>query len=420
MARILLLTLVFRPDNVSTAQIMGDLALDLQSRGHTLQVITTIPHYNRDAEADARQPLRSWLGGVIRRSDYNGIPVYHVFIPQKGGNKLLRMVGWMGFHLGSLLLGSILSFKPEIILAPSPPLTIGVVAWFLGKLRRCPWVYNVQEIYPDIAINLGELRNPSLIRFFQRLERFVYRSAAGLAVISEGMVERILAKGVPREKVHLIPNFVDLTEFVPGEKCNPFSLEHGLQDQLVVLYAGNMGKPQGLDVLIDAAALLRDERGIRFVLMGTGSERAALEERARVLKLSNVLFLGQQPYNSMGAVHATASICFVSQAPRTASDGIPSKVFRILGSGRPILASTSSDSDLARIVRNAEGGSIVPPGDPDAIAATLRKALVNQSEWAALGMRGREYVKQHFSRPMIAERYHQLLTQLARSTSRNS
>jgi colanic acid biosynthesis glycosyl transferase WcaI len=419
MARILLLTLVFRPDNVSTAQIMGDLALDLQSRGHQVEVITTIPHYNRDKEADARQPIRSWLGGAIRRSDYNGIPVYHVFIPQKGGNKLLRMVGWMGFHLGSLLLGSVLSFKPEIILAPSPPLTIGIVAWFLGKLRRCPWVYNVQEIYPDIAINLGELRNPSLIRFFQRLERFVYGSAAGLAVISEGMVERILAKGVPREKVHLIPNFVDLTEFVPGEKRNPFSIEHGLEDQLVVLYAGNMGKPQGLDVLIDAAAHLVDTPAIRFVLMGTGSERSALEERARKLKLSNVLFLGQQPYSSMGAVHATASICFVSQAPRTASDGIPSKVFRILGSGRPILASTSPDSDLARIVRGAEAGLVVPPGDPLAIADVLRSALLRQQEWAAMGLRGREFVKLNFSRPLIAERYHQLLSLLATSNSRN-
>jgi colanic acid biosynthesis glycosyl transferase WcaI len=417
MARILLLTLVFRPDNVSTAQIMGDLALDLKARGHTLQVITTIPHYNRDAEADARQPLHAWLGGVIRRSEYQGIPVYHVFIPQKGGNKLLRMAGWMGFHIGSLILGSLLRFKPQIILAPSPPLTIGVVAWLLGKLRRCPWVYNVQEIYPDIAINLGELRNPAIIRGFQFLERFVYRTAAGLAVISEGMVERILAKGVPPAKVHLIPNFVDLTEFVPGEKRNPFSLEHGLQDQLVVLYAGNMGKPQGLDVLIEAAARLKDEPGIRFVMMGTGSERQALEEQARALKLPNVLFLGQQPYSSMGAVHATASICFVSQAPRTASDGIPSKVFRILGSGRPILASTSSDSDLARIVRDAKAGEIVPPGNPEAIAAALRRALTAQDEWARMGMRGREFVNDHFSRPMISEKYHLLLSRLAGAES---
>ena len=130
-------------------------------------------------------------------------------------------------------------------------------------------------------------------------------------MISEGMVERILAKGVPPAKVHLIPNFVDLTEFVPGEKRNPFSLEHGLQDQLVVLYAGNMGKPQGLDVLIEAAARLKDEPGIRFVMMGTGSERQALEEQARALKLPNVLFLGQQPYSSMGrcACHGKHLLC---------------------------------------------------------------------------------------------------------------
>jgi colanic acid biosynthesis glycosyl transferase WcaI len=413
MAKILFLSLVFRPDNVSTAQIMGDLSLELKSRGHEIQVLTTVPHYNEDLEASERQPLRSNWGGLFQESDYYGMKVMHIFIPQKGGNKFIRMLGWIGFHLGSLLVGFTMRYRADVILAPSPPLTIGVVAWLLGKVHRCPWVYNVQEIYPDIAINLGELKRPVLIRFFQRLEAFVYQEASALAVISDGMAERIRGKGVPASKIRLIPNFVDLNDYLPGPKVNPFSLKLGIEDKFVVLYAGNMGKPQGLEVLVEAAAMLVGEPQIRFVLIGNGSERLALEQRVTQLRLGNVIFLAQQPYGAMRDIHASASACFVSQAPRTASDGIPSKVFRILGSARGILASTSADSDLARIVQLAGAGLVVPPGDPAAIARVLREALEGTAEWVKMGFRGRAYAEAHFSRPMISGLYDQLLTEVA-------
>ncbi|MRS05405.1 glycosyltransferase WbuB, partial [bacterium] len=181
MARILILSLIFRPDNVSTAQIMGDLALDLKKRGHDVFVITSVPHFNDDAEALAAQPLDAYWGRLLKRSNYHGIEVLHTWMPRKGKNKLLRICAWLSFHGISTVAGLVSRFKPDVILTPSPPLTIAVSAWLLGMWHKCPFIYNVQEIYPDVAVNLGVLKNKFAIRCLQRLESFVYEKAQALA-----------------------------------------------------------------------------------------------------------------------------------------------------------------------------------------------------------------------------------------------
>ena len=223
MARILILSLVFRPDNVSTAQIMGELAVDLKERGHEVFVITTVPHYNNDPVAMERQPLQAYWGKLLQRSDYCGMKVLHAWMPRKGKSILLRMIAWFGFHATSTLAGVLCQFKPDLILTPSPPLTIGVSAWLLGLWHNCPFIYNVQEIYPDVAVNLGVLKSSFAIKFLQKLEHFVYSKARVLTIISESMANRIRAKSVPEDKVRVIPNFADINDFRPLPKVNNFS-----------------------------------------------------------------------------------------------------------------------------------------------------------------------------------------------------
>lgn len=180
MARLLLVSLVFPPDNVSTAQLMGELMLDLRRVRHEVCVITTVPHYNPGEQAVAAQPLRAWLPPLVRRGKFSDIPVYHVWIPRKGRNLLLRAFGWGLFHLVSTVLGCFLSFRPQVVLAPSPPLTIGFSVALIAAFRRARYIYNIQEIYPDVAINLGIIRSPSLIQTMLLMERIVYRYAAAL------------------------------------------------------------------------------------------------------------------------------------------------------------------------------------------------------------------------------------------------
>lgn len=417
MARILILSLIFRPDNVSTAQIMGDLALDLKKRGHDVYVITTVPHFNDDDEALAAQPLNTYWGHLLQSSNYHGIEVLHAWMPRKGENKLLRICAWLSFHGISTVVGLLSRFKPDVILTPSPPLTIAVSAWLLGMWHKCPFIYNVQEIYPDVAVNLGVLKNKFVIRSLQRLESFVYDKAQALAVISEGMAKHIRSKGISNDKIHIIPNFVDVEDFHPLSKNNDFSRRYGLADKFVVSYAGNMGAPQGLEILIEAAHLLQHESKIHFLMMGDGSERRSLVTMAHELGLTNMTFLAYQPYSLMAKAYAAADVSFVSQAPGTCNDGIPSKVYRIMACARPVIASTDADSDLACLVEKSEGGVIVQSGDAVALANAIQQAYLHRDIWLEKGQKARHFVLQNFSRTSISTLYHELISALSLSAS---
>ena len=409
MANVLILTLVFPPDSVSTAQIMGELCRDLQSKGHEVTVLTTIPHFNRDPEAESRQPIRNHWGLVLRKSDYHGITVYHTYMPRKGKSVFLRLLAWSGFHLTSMVAGMSAIPRPDIIIAPSPPLTIGVVAWILGKFHGAPFIYNVQEIYPDIAVRLGALRNKRLIGLLGRLERFVYRKGAKITVIAPRMRQRLLEKGVPPDKVEVVPNFVDLDDLSPLPKDNDFSRRHGIQEKFVVSYAGNMGPAQGLESFIESAASLRDEPGIHFLMMGDGILKDSLRERVEKSGLGNFTFLPYQSYSTIPRIYAASSVCLVPQTAETGCDAVPSKVYRIMACARPVVASTDPDSDLAHLILKAGCGVVVPPGSPGALSEAIRGAYRDQARWMEMGRAGRSHVVAEYSRPVITARYHDLI-----------
>lgn len=413
MAEILILTLVFRPDNVSTAQIMADLAEDLQCRGHSVSVLTSTPHYNRDPEAALAQPLSWKWFGLIQESRYKGMRVLHAWMPEKGRNKLYRALTWAGFHLTSTIAGAFLTRRPCLILCPSPPPTIALSAWLLGLWHRAPFLYVVQEVYPDVAINLGMLKNRLLIRACYALEQFIYKRAAGISVISPRMQTCLQRKGVPEDKLAMIPNFVDVADFKPLEKDNEFARQHGLRGKFLVCYAGNMGKPQHLETLVHAAARLRDRVEVHFLLMGDGSEAGALRNLAQSFQLTNLTFLSYQPYSVMPQAYAAADVSFVPQAIGTSADGIPSKIYRIMAAGRPVIAVTDQDSDLAEMVSEAKCGYVITSHDPETLAQAITAAASDPDAWRQLGANGRRHVLQHYERSSIAEQYNTLIGRLA-------
>ena len=412
MANILILTLVFPPDSVSTAQVMGELGVDLEARGHKITVLTTSPHYNRDPEAESLQPLRSYWGPILKRSVYHGIQVYHTFMPRKSKNVLFRLLAWVGFNLISTIAGMTVVPKPDLIITPSPPLTNGLSAWILGVFHRAPYIYNVQEIYPDIAIRLGAVRNKWLTELLFHLERFVYKKASCVTVIAPRMCERLLEKGVPREKVKVIPNFIDIDDISPLPKDNEFSRLYKVHDKFVVNYAGNLGPAQGLESFLEAAKLLRDEPGIRFMMMGDGILRETLKQRAAELNLSNFTLLPYQRYSLMPQIYAASDICLVPQAAETGCDAIPSKVYRIMASGRPVLAYTDLNSDLAHLVTNVGCGVTVQADSPQVLANTILRAYQNQDRWRQMGQLGRACVVQHYARSVVTGQYNVLIQAL--------
>jgi colanic acid biosynthesis glycosyl transferase WcaI len=228
------------------------------------------------------------------------------------------------------------------------------------------------------------------------------------------MLQRLREKGVEQGKLTLIPNFVDVQGFAPLPKDNAFSRKHGLYDKFVVSYAGNVGKPQQLDVLIGAAALLRSVPRIHFLFMGSGTEWDHLQRLTAEHRLSNVTFLPHQPYTVMPLAYASTDVSYVPQAIGTSNDGIPSKVYRIFAASRAVLASTDSQSDLAALIEEAAAGVIVTIAEPELIAEAIRKASADPIAWARLGANGRDHVVNHYDRAVVSRKYDQLISEICR------
>jgi colanic acid biosynthesis glycosyl transferase WcaI len=414
MARVLVLTLVFPPDGVSTARIMGDVAEDLERHGHEVTVLTTTPHYNVDVEAQARQALQPRWGRLLQTSTFAGMRVLHVLMPRKQRSAVLRIAAWLWFHAVSTVVGLFaLPARPDVVLAPSPPLTMGVGAWLLAMRWRAPYIYNVQEVHPDILVSLGVLRPGPLLRLLQALERFVYRHAGAVTVMAPSAQQRLLDKGVPRDRVRIVPNFVDTGLLAAEPRPNAFSRAHRLDDMFVVTYAGNFGPAQQLDTILDAARLLASEPRARFVLVGGGTEWERVARAAA--GLGNVCVVPYQPFSMMPAIYGATDLALVPLAAGTGLDAIPSKVFEIMGRALPVLAIADADSDLAKLVEGADGGAVVRPGSPEALAASVRGAMGDPDRWRALGRSGRAHVERYYSRLSVAETYDAIVRRLAAS-----
>lgn len=398
---ILILSLIFSPDNVSTAQIWAGIAEDLKKRGHNVCVLTTTPHFHRDASMEACQPIRKWFGKLIQKSEYCGIPVYHILMPDKSIWPPLRMLSWIGFHILSTLLGWFLRFKPDVVIAPSPPLTIGLNAWAIAAVRGAKFIYNVQEIYPDIAINLGMMKNTRVIGFFKWLEKFIYRKARYVTSITPAMCAKI-AERTNSGKVCLIPNFVDTSDVVEMQRDNSFANEHDIVGRFVLTYAGNMGVPQKLDVMIDLARRIPE---LTVLLVGGGGD----EERLRSLAdgMDNVRFVTYQPISRMPEIYAASDIFYVGQNPQACSDGIPSKIYRILGNGKPLLVMTSQNSDLAQFVKDSGSGILIDE-NVEQSEKNVRALMRDSERLASFGRAGRNYVGKYFSREVVSGKYDDL------------
>lgn len=417
MANISIISIVFRPDNVSTAHIMADLATDLKRAGHDVTVVTATPHYNRDREAEAQQPLCRTGWWFLYRSTLEGVPIWHVRMPQKASSIAMRLVEWAYFHLVSTVVALLVGERPDVILVPSPPLTIGLSAWLVSRLRGGKYIYNVQELYPDIAISLGALRSPLAIRAARALEAFVYRQAAVVTAIAPAMAACLERRVGTPEKVALIPNFVDTTALHPLPRGNEFRSRSAFRDKFVVNYSGNIGPAQGVEALICAAELLKDNSEIHFVIVGGGSGFAAIRDHLAATALDNVTLLEYQPYTMMSQIYSASDVCVVPQATNTGGDAVPSKVYRIMACARPVIAITESASDLASLVLSSGCGVVVPAADVEMLASVITNAHREAAMWLEMGERGYRHVVDRYSRATVVREYDALVRTLAHRNS---
>ena len=406
---VLLISTYFRPDVASTGMLVAYLAEDLAKLGHKVTVVTSFPHYDTNYIAKG---YRQRLFKYEKIDPINVCRVY-TYVPQNRGRLIERMLNYASFNIFSTLVGTWIGKLYDVILTVSPPLTNGLSASLISHVHHIPFIYNVQDIYPDIAIRMGVLTNQRIIELFRRIEQYIYRQAAALTVISEGFRRNLLAKGVPPDKIKVIPNFVDTEYIHPLPRYNKFSRKYGLDDKFVVLFAGNIGLSQGLETVIEAASKLKHHKDVLFLIVGDGASKPHLIAYTEKLSLQNVRFIPFQPHKIVPEMYASADVCLVPLRKGFTTESVPSKVFTIAAAGRPLIASVDRGSDTYHFVQQSKCGLWVEPENVEALVEAIMTFYTNRSLCELFGNNGRKYVETHYARQVITRRYAELLEEVA-------
>ncbi len=413
MSKVLIHSIVFSPDGVSTAYLYNDIALKLKSCGYEVSVLTTTPHYNAIKEEIEKQPLKKKCLGLYSVSNYNGIPVKHV--PQKKfKSSFLRILGFVFWHTMSFFLG-LFEKDVDIILSPSPPLTIGFINIMLGKLKGAKVIYNVQEIYPDLLIEEKKSTSTLVISLLKKLERFVYNHSDAVTTIDEVFYKTIENRFKDKSKLHIIPNFVDTSIYKPvaldGNKPDKSIFPN--TQALKLMYAGNIGYAQDWDPLIKLAIHLREEN-IEFFIIGEGVMKSFLEEQISKNQLKKVHLVSYQPRELMPYLIAYSDLQFIFMSPQVDGLGFPSKVYTIMACAKPLLVCSGTDTPIVHFLKDKNCAFLIEEKDVDKKNEKMTKILqsIRKEELLAMGNNGLANIHQYYSKEVVTDMYVKLIDSL--------
>lgn len=379
----------------------AEMAHFLASHGHQVTIIASPVSY---LTGKNRENKSSW---VTRESPEPGITILRTYTYSAIHRSFFhRVLSFLSFMISSFIVG--LGIKNvTVVWGTSPPIFQGWTAWLLARLKRVPVLFEVRDLWPAFAIAVGVLHNRFLISLSQWLESFLYRHTDLLLVNSPGFIDHVKKRGA--KNVMLVPNGVDVHMFDPslhGEKIRQFC---GDDSAFIALYAGAHGISNDLNVVLDAAEMLRDKPGIKIVLVGDGKEKEHLQAYAENKQLSNVIFLPPYPKNEMKNVLAAADVCIAILKPlEMYKTTYPNKVFDYMAAGRATICCI--DGVIRKVVEEANGGCFVQPGDPKALADTILELSRDPQKVQQMGSDARAFVEKHFNRQELADQLEQIFS----------
>lgn len=400
MLHILIYGLNFSPELVGIGKYTGELAQALAQQGHQVTVVTTPPYYPQ------WQIQPGYSGHRYQTEVLDNLKIIRcpLWVPRhvSGLKRILHLLSFAISSFGVVLCEAHHN-QPDVIFSVAPALVAAPVAALAGRLNKALTWLHIQDFEVDAALDLGILKNRSLIRAAAiGFEKWVYRKFDRVSTISQKMVERLVEKSVPPEKIIFFPNWVDTDEIFPLENVNSYRQSMGFKaEDIVVLYSGSMGVKQGLEIVIESARLLKPHANIHFVLCGEGPAKTALQSAAA--GSSNVHFLPLQPAEKLNELLNMADIHVLPQKSGAADAVMPSKLLGMLSSGKPVIAGCLEGSELHRVVNQV--GIAIEPEDAGALAGAVESLGSDKTLRMSLGIRGREYVVQNFSKTAIMDRF---------------
>lgn len=341
-----------------------------------------------------------------------GISILRAYtLPVSHRSFVWRVIAFFSFMISSVW-ASRHAKDIDLVMGTTPQIFQAVSAWFISFVRHKPFLLEVRDLWPEFAIDMGVLTNPLLIRLSRLLESFLYNRADHILVNSPAYRDYMLKRGIPEDKITLIPNGVDSQMFDPNADGQDIRQRFDLNGKYVVTYAGALGKANDLETVLRAARRLQDYGDIHFLIVGDGKERTNLESTAKDFNLSNVMFTGAMPKTDIPAILAASDVCTATlmDIPMFKTT-YPNKVFDYMAAGKPTILGI--DGVIRDVVEAAEGGIFVPPGDDEALAIAVLELHKDSSRTAQMGKSARNYVETHFDRYQQAQTFSELLKNVA-------
>jgi colanic acid biosynthesis glycosyl transferase WcaI len=394
--RILVLNQYYRPGIEATAQLLADLCEDLAKEFDVL-VVTSRPR------GEDHLPAKEVLGGVT---------VYRTRSTRFDRTKIGPRAANYITYLGESAIRALAIGKVDLVVCMTDPPIVGDVAVAVARRNRAPLLVISEDVFPEVATELGRLTNPVAVGALSRLVTFYLRRADAIVAIGSVMRERLIAKGAEPLRVSVISNWVDTAEIQPEPRDNEWAAANDLVSKFVVMHSGNVGHAHDLDNLIVATTYLRDLDDLVVPIIGAGARLAAVRELAERLAADHVTFLPYQPREVLGQSLGAAAIHYVGLARGLSGFVVPSRVYGILSAGRPMIVAADADSETAAIVTENECGVLIPPGEPARLAEAIRDAHDGRLDLERMGARGREYVQRVADRSVSIQRYRALIEQL--------
>ena len=402
---------------MSTAYLYNDIALAFKKAGYDVVVLTTTPHFNLVKEQLAVQPMKWGVWGVYKKSLFrgvnselaNGIPVYH--IPQKKfKSTMLRLIGFMYWHILSFVMALFIR-NVDVIVSPSPPLTIGRLNNWLRKLKGCKVIYNVQEIYPDI---LNKPETSLVHRYLRSMEKKVYNQSDAVTTIDQVFYDTIVDRFEDRSKLHIIPNFVDTDLYKSGVSTAELDKRRFPENENIkLLYAGNIGWAQDWKPLVKLAEKTRN-LPVEYFLIGMGKMRSWVEEQKQTLGLDKLHILDYQPRHLMPAILAYSDLQYIFMTPESEGMGFPSKVYTIMACGRPLLVCSGENTPIVNFLKPIGCAKLITDHNLDRKTDEMTQWLagMTREKLREMGAKGEAIVKAEYAKEIVTNKYVELVNSL--------
>ncbi len=398
--KILFFTHYFPPEGNAPASRTYDNCKRWVAAGHEVTVLTCAPNVPDGKVYEGYQnklKQEEWVDGI------RVIRVWTFIAANKGA--VLRILNYLSYFVSAFFVGLFLR-RPDVLICTSPQFFCGLVGVIVGRLRRLPRVLEIRDIWPESIQAVGAMKKSFLTRMLEWVELFMYRSANHVVTVGTGYRDKLLERGVPAEGMDVITNGADLKFYCPGEADDEFRKKYDLDGKFTVAYVGTIGMASGLEVALEASRKLTDagDDSFRFLLVGDGAEREALQERAEAEGLKHVIFTGRLDKSFMPALLRSVEGCFIhlrkSDLFKTV---LPSKLFEAFAVGRPVILGV--DGNAREVLEAAEAGIFIEPGNADALIETVRKLRDDSALRDQFSENGLKYVTQHYNRDELANDY---------------